>query len=102
MTAKRILPQFDICKLLSKIKVNPDSDCWEWAGHRNDSGYGIITKTINGKKSQYRAHRAIYSVFIGNLDLDMVIDHTCRNRACVNPDHLRQVSDKINALENSI
>jgi len=31
----------------------------------------------------------------------MVVDHTCRNRGCVNPAHLRQVSNRTNLVENS-
>lgn len=37
-----------------------------------------------------------------SLDPEIVIDHVCRNRICVNPDHLRQVDQVTNALENTV
>lgn len=78
-------------------KVNKTKTCWLWTATKC-SGYGNIW--VNGKNVP--AHRV--SLFLLNIDIPkgMVVDHICRIRACVNPDHLRIVDMKTNALENSV
>jgi hypothetical protein len=44
------------------------------------------------------AHRAAYAHFVGPLDDELQIDHLCRNTACINPDHLEQVTGRVNVL----
>ncbi len=38
------------------------------------------------------AHRIFYTLFKGDVPEDMALDHLCRNRRCVNPDHLEIVT----------
>ena len=72
--------------------VNPDTGCWEWQLSRNCNGYG---QTGRGGKKQ-GAHRYYYEQHKGQIPKGMEIDHLCRNRGCVNPDHLEAVSHSIN------
>lgn len=93
------IPKFeDHIRFLKFIKVIQESECWEWQGYINDSGYGIFA--IN-RGDRLRAHRVSYSVFKNTPNIKMIIDHICRNRKCVNPDHLREVTPQINQIENS-
>lgn len=66
--------------------------CWIWHGARFSSGYGACgfrgTTTV--------AHRAIWQVLLGDLPRSLDLDHLCRVRACVNPDHLEPVTRSIN------
>lgn len=63
--------------------------CWIWQGSRTNKGYGRIMRF--GK--QYHAHRVVWELLVGEVDPDLVLDHLCRERACVNPDHLEPVTN---------
>lgn len=91
------IPLFDHFRLLSKVSV-VESGCWEWQGYKKKSGYGEMS--INNKL--FIVHRLSYSVFKKPIDENLVIDHICRNRSCINPEHLREVTQKENVLENSL
>lgn len=74
--------------------VKTDS-CWNWTGDITDSGYGRI-HISNG---QYYAHRIAYVISTGQTPTKgMVTDHLCRNRRCVNPEHLELVSITENVM----
>lgn len=70
------------------------SPCWEWTAARYGGGYGGIR--VGGKLRP--AHRVSYELAVGPIPEELVIDHLCRNRACVNPDHLEVVSFRENIL----
>ena len=79
-----------IQRFLTKISIHK-SGCWEWQGALN-YGYGIIG--IKGKTP--RAHRWIYEYFYGQFPEELVINHICENKKCVNPLHLEAVTQREN------
>jgi hypothetical protein len=69
-------------------KVEKTETCWNWLGALNDAGYGRIG--YNAKVGY--AHRFAYELLVGPIPEGLTIDHLCRNRRCVNPDHLEPVT----------
>ena len=69
-------------------KVRRTDTCWEWAASLTDSGYGQMY--FQGRPE--KAHRLSYEMFVGPIPEGLHIDHLCRNRACVNPEHLEPVT----------
>lgn len=77
-------------KFFEKIEIT--DSCWIWHGARSEEGYGLFTAHDGGGN----AHRTSYVIFIGEIPDGYQIDHLCRNRSCVNPDHLEPVTPKTN------
>ena len=73
-------------------KVDKTDSCWNWLASTNASGYGLFR--FQGKTS--KAHRVSYILTFGYIDENLVIDHLCKNRKCVNPLHLELVEQKEN------
>lgn len=71
----------------TKIRVS-DSGCWIWTAQIRPLGYPGCW--YNGKTDT--AHRVIYSLANGPIPKGLTIDHLCRVKACVNPDHLEAVT----------
>jgi hypothetical protein len=69
------------------------SPCWIWRLAINpQTGYGVTT--VEGVARN--AHRESYERLVARLPDRVVLDHLCRNRACVNPAHMEPVTDAIN------
>lgn len=81
-------------RLISRIRIEPETLCWIWLGDTSTGGYGQVKPP--GKKRTY-AHRASYEVFVASIPDGMVIDHLCRVPACINPSHLEPVTSAENA-----
>lgn len=70
------------------LKVKQTDSCWIWTASKIRNGYGSFR--LENKK--VLAHRFSYELFNDVIPKNMELDHLCRNRACVNPDHLEVVS----------
>lgn len=75
-------------------KVRKTSTCWIWTSTISKSGYGrfgINSKTV-------AAHRFSWESLNGPVPEGLVLDHLCRVRHCVNPEHLEPVTNGENIL----
>jgi len=75
-------------------RVTKTSGCWFWLGELNGCGYGRV---YMGKR-RIAAHRIAYELWVAPIPEGLTIDHLCRVRHCVNPDHLEPVTQKVNTL----
>lgn len=74
-------------------KVDASGDCWEWTAFRTDDGYGRFQLANRANRP---AHRVVYELLVGPIPAGLQLDHLCRNRGCVKPDHLEPVTKLVN------
>jgi hypothetical protein len=81
-----------------EVDTGRATPCWIWKLAKTYNGYGIEWDHT-GKK--VRAHRRYYEAKNGPIPVDLQLDHLCRIRACVNPDHLEPVTAAENVRRGS-
>lgn len=75
--------------------VDDATGCWVWVKTiKSDTGYGVLR--IDNQT--HYAHRLYYERNVGPIPDGLVIDHLCRRRSCVNPDHMEPVTSGENVL----
>lgn len=80
-------------RIENKIEKVTESGCWIWTGY-DHGGYGRLR--FGGKRSL--AHRVVFELTNGPVPEGLELDHLCRVRCCVNPDHLEPVHHRENML----
>jgi hypothetical protein len=96
----KAMPEFtasDVTRLRSKVMLDDATGCWNWTGHTGKTGYGNFWLS----NRQILAHRASYAMAGLVIPDDAQLDHLCRNRACVRPDHLEPVTARENTLRSA-
>lgn len=74
-------------------KVEKTEACWLWVGCVHPGGYGkFFVRKVQSRTILVYAHRWSYEHFIGPIPDGLEVDHLCRVRHCVNPDHLEPVT----------
>jgi hypothetical protein len=82
-------------RFMRYVLPEPNSGCWLWAGNDDcRGGYGRFF--FNG--TTRIAHRVAYELFRGPIPPGLQLDHRCRVRCCVNPDHLEPVTRRENMV----
>ncbi len=78
----------------SKVERLGDNYCWIWQGTKMKNGYGQLRvgSKRDGSRRMELVHRFAYRHFKEPIPYSFQINHLCRNRACVNPNHLEALS----------
>ncbi len=80
-------------RFLEKVRVNPETGCWDWQGARStrvngETTYGNLK--LNGRTVS--AHQFAYETLIGPVPIGYELDHLCQNKGCANPVHQEPVT----------
>ena len=71
-------------KLLSRRKVNKETNCWEWTGAINSAGVGVFVF----EKVYHTVHRVAAQLWLKTYRSNLFVCHKCDNPCCFNPVHL--------------
>lgn len=81
---------------LGRVFAHIEADtggCWLWTGPTDRDGYA---RQVGWYGALARPHRLIYEVLVGPIPDGLQIDHLCRVKRCVNPEHLEPVTTQEN------
>lgn len=81
-------PALDVFMESISLEAN---GCWNWLGYLNTKGYGQFKKD----GARYYSHRWSYEYFVGAIPDGLMLDHLCRNPACVNPRRRSGMTDDL-------
>ena len=84
-----------IDRFMNFVSPEPNSGCWLWSGNCSPDGYGMFQI---GSVNKQTAHKFSYQSFVGKIPDGLQLDHKCRVRCCVNPEHLEPVTMRENIL----
>jgi hypothetical protein len=75
-------------------RITRSEGCWLWGGPPASTGYG----QVRWEGRPRHTHRLVYELLVGPVPEGLVLDHKCRTRLCVNPEHLEPVTHRENIL----
>ena len=81
------LTERELARFWAHVDKDGPGGCWIWNGSLMRNGYGAFRSGL-----QYAAHRVAYTVLRGEIPIGLDLDHLCRVRRCVNPDHVEPVT----------
>lgn len=85
-------------RITKRIEVDANG-CWLWLGTVQPNGYSYTKwRRADGIWANVRVHRLAYEDRNGPIPTGMEIDHLCKVRHCINPDHLRAVTHQENLV----
>ena len=79
----------EVDRFWSKVQKRSPDDCWLWATHTNNQGYGRFTTWRKNRRRRFLAHRIAYQLVTGEPIDGKVLLHRCDTPRCCNPNHLK-------------
>lgn len=93
---KRIRPTW-VQRIFAYVRIT--DDCWLWLGSTTPQGYA---RAWSGRGRVEYVHRMVYELCVGPIPDGLTINHLCRVRHCIHPEHLDVVSLQTNVLRSPI
>jgi hypothetical protein len=88
-------PDRCVAKFWKKVDIKGPEECWPWTASIGKPGYGHV----HVRPRHLDSHRMAYMFAKGSIEPGKQILHSCDNRLCCNPNHLRQGTPKQNHLD---
>lgn len=99
----REYPKQDLLtRMMSSIKVDPETGCWIWQKGLHKAGYAKVKIRDRAIRQDLGGHVVLYELMRGKVPEGLELDHLCRVRACVNPYHMEAVTHRVNMLRSPI
>jgi hypothetical protein len=95
-----VVPERVAERLSARIEITEDG-CWVSQYSVGSHGYAQVGWNENGQSFVTVAHRAMWIAVNGDIPEGMTVDHLCKNRPCINPAHLRLLSNYENSRRNN-
>lgn len=92
VTAQTLIGSRWLDAVTDRYIVDAETGCWNWTGAVTRGGYGRASVKIGDRHRGTSAHRASWIAHNGPVSPGLEVDHLCRNRSCINPDHLEPVT----------
>ena len=87
-------PVTAIAERMDRLSIpEPNTGCYLWLGKIDRAGYGHVKDSGEDRKAATVAWELRHG---SRVPSGLVLDHRCRMRCCVNPDHLEAVTQKVN------
>jgi hypothetical protein len=81
--------QASVAKFKEKVCINDLTNCWEWTGRKKD-GINVFSEYYGD--ASHNAKMWIYKKMVGEIECSRFLIPTCKNKNCVNPEHMIQVN----------
>lgn len=91
-TIERFSTILTVDRFWASVSENSCTGCSDWRGTVGSHGYG----QFGDRGRHFLAHRWSYEYLVGPIPAGLHLDHLCRNRICINPEHLEPVTQAEN------
>ena len=90
-----------LAKITANVNLDTQTGCWVWNGRDSGNGRGGGYPRMNLDGQTVAVHRVLYTHYFGYIPSKKQVDHKCKNRRCLNPEHLELVTHLQNQRRKS-
>lgn len=90
-----------LAKITACVDLDTQTGCWVWNGRDSGNGRGGGYPRMNLNGQTVAVHRVLFTHYFGYIPSKKQVDHKCKNRRCLNPEHLELVTHRQNQRRKS-